>query len=289
MTHGAGDQDTPNSGQAVHWNAAAGETWAALQARIDRQIGPLGLRAMDALAVRPGERLIDIGCGCGDTSLELARRAGATGAVLGVDVSAPMLAVARRRAAAANAPGLSFLQSDAQTCRFAPGSADGLFSRFGVMFFADPTAAFANLRAALTPAGRLAFVCWRAMELNPFMTAPLDAARPLLPTPSEPPPLHAPGPFALADPDRLTAILSAAGFSDIDLLPHDQAIGGEDLEASVDYALRLGPLGAVLREQPALAPIVTDAVREALARYERPEGVLLPSASWIVTARTQPT
>jgi SAM-dependent methyltransferase len=279
--------DTPeapgaNADQINFWNAEAGETWAALQARLDGQLGSLGALAMDALAPAAGERLIDVGCGCGQTTVTLAERVGPTGSVLGVDVSGPMLAVARSRAG--DAAGVGFLEADAQTHAFEPDGADAVFSRFGVMFFADPIAAFANLRAAVAPGGRLAFVCWRAMELNLFMTVPLMAALSHLATAPAPPDPTAPGPFAFADKERVTDILARAGWSQIRMEPHDEAIGGGTLEETVETALRIGPLGRALREQPESAQAARNAVREALAPYLGKHGVALPSASWIVTA-----
>ncbi len=281
---GAGGVAT-NADQIDYWNADAGEMWAALQERLDRQIEPLGRLAIEALSPSLGERVIDIGCGCGQTSLELADRVGPTGRVLGVDISSPMLAVARRRAAHGGVIATRFLQTDAQIHPFEPGGADAAFSRFGVMFFGDPVAAFANIRAALAPGGRLAFVCWRAMELNDFMIVPLKAAAPHLPAPSAPPDPNAPGPFAFADSDRVLDILTRAGFSDIDILAHDQAIGGGDIEEALETALGIGPLGRALREQPRLRTLVEDTVRSALKPYAGEDGVFLPSASWIVTAR----
>jgi SAM-dependent methyltransferase len=139
---------------------------------------------------------------------------------------------------------------------------DAAFSRFGVMFFADPVAAFANVLRALKPTGRLSFVCWRPLSENPWMHVPLEAARSLLPpaSPSDP---TAPGPFAFANPDRVRSILTAAGFSRIAIDPFDTPIGGADLAQTVDLALRIGPLGATLREQPDLLPSVVGAVSEA--------------------------
>lgn len=272
-----------NADQIAYWNNSAGATWAELQDRLDRQIEPLGLRAMEVGAPKPGERVLDIGCGCGQTSLELAQRVGPAGQVSGVDISEPMLEVARRRGGAA--ANVSFLASDAQTQVFPPGGFDLAFSRFGVMFFDDPTAAFRNIAAALTPGGRLAFVCWRPMLENPWMGVPMFAALPLLPPMPPPADPTAPGPFAFADPERLRAILAAAGFADIDIQPHDQLIGGNDLEQTVAMSLRVGPLGAVLRENPELKDGVVGAIRQALAAYVTPQGVLLPSATWIVTAK----
>jgi SAM-dependent methyltransferase len=270
-----------NAAQFDYWNDHAGRTWAALQAQLDRQIAPLGLRAMDALCVTPGERVLDVGCGCGDTSLALAARAGPDGAVVGLDLSAPMLDVARTRGAAvANA---SFLQADAQTARF-DVPFDAAFSRFGVMFFADPVAAFTNLRAALRPGGRLAFVCWRAAAENVWMAAPYEAALPHLPPLAAPDDPDAAGPFAFARAERGRDILGAAGFADIRIQPCDMQVGGFDLDCAVELALRVGPLGRVLREAPERGEVVTEVVRRALGKFETGNGVWMPSASWIVTA-----
>ncbi len=272
-----------NAGQIAHWNDTAGRTWAALQDLLDRMIGPLGSRAIDALAPAPGEHLVDIGCGCGATALDLQRRVGANGSVTGFDVSQPMLEVARQRAAAAGAP-VRFVNGDVQTHGFPPAGADGAFSRFGVMFFDDPVAAFANVATALRPGGRLAFVCWRGLADNHWMTVPLDAARPHMP-PQAPADPQAPGPFAFADPERVRAILAGAGYVDIAIAPHDQLIGGNTLDQALHLALNVGPLGSVLREAPDARGPVTAAVHAALAPHERDGVVLLPSATWIVGAR----
>jgi SAM-dependent methyltransferase len=272
-----------NDDQVAYWNAVAGETWVAMQDRLDGVIEPLGARAIAALAPAPGERVIDVGCGCGQTSLALAAAVGPTGAMLGADVSRPMLAVARRRAA--DLPQASFIEADAQTHAFAPGGFDAVFSRFGVMFFADPTAAFANLRRALRSGGRLAFVCWRAFAENAWMLTPMAAALQHLPEPPPPPDPLAPGPFAFADAERLRGILAGAGFAQIDIAPDDQAIGSPDIDQALEITLKVGPLGSLLREQPDKAPLVIDAVRASLEPYVRPQGVRLPSATWIVQAR----
>jgi hypothetical protein len=152
------------------------------------------------------------------------------------------------------------------------------------MFFADPTAAFANIRSALAPAGRLAFVCWRAMVENHWMAVPLAAVQSLLPA-TPPLPAGAPGPFAFADRDRLSRILAEAGFTDVAIEPHAQAIGQDDLESAVRTTMNMGPIGAALRENPQLRAPISEAVRTALAPHAGPGGVKLPSATWIVTAR----
>lgn len=273
----------PNAAQIAHWNAAAGETWVALQDQLDAQIAPLGRRAIDALAPQTGERIVDIGCGCGQTSLQLAEATGPHGRVLGLDVSRPMLAVARARAAALPAGEVDFREGDAQVHAFEPASIDAVYSRFGVMFFADPTAAFGNLRRALRPGGRLAFVCWRGLGDNPWMRVPLTAALQHLHPPPPPNPT-APGPFALADGERVRSILEGAGFQDITVSPHDQQIGHAGLDQTVALALRVGPLGALLREQPEQQPRVAEAIREAVRPFLTPDGVRMDSATWIVRA-----
>ncbi|HVI33413.1 class I SAM-dependent methyltransferase [Phenylobacterium sp.] len=273
--------EAPNAAQVAYWNDAAGQTWAEMQEALDRQLAPLGRAAMAALGPKPGERLLDIGCGAGQTTLELAAAVAPGGEVVGFDISRPLLEVARARPAAA---GVSFLEGDAQTHPFEPASFDGAFSRFGVMFFADPPAAFANIRRALKPGGRLAFVCWRPPAENPIMTAPMAAAAQHLPAPAPPADPHAPGPFAFADPERVRGILAAAGFEAVTISPHDEAVGGGDLRTAVGLSLRIGPLGMMLRENPDKRDAVVAAVREALTAYDGPEGVKLPSATWIVSA-----
>jgi SAM-dependent methyltransferase len=271
-----------NAAQIVYWNDTVGPAWVAMQDGLDAQLRPLGEVAMAALAPGEGERLIDIGCGCGETTLALARRVGPGGAVTGADISAPMLAVARSRAEAAGLAQARFVQADAQVHAFEP--ADGVFSRFGVMFFADPAAALANLRRALKPGGRLAFVCWRTLAENPWMREPGAAVAPLLPAPAPPPDPFAPGPFAFGDRDRLHGLLKAGGFADIAVTPHDAQIRWPDLDTAVRLAMQVGPAGTAVREHPELGARIEAAVRDALAPHAGADGVALASATWIVRA-----
>ena len=285
-------EEAANSAQKAYWNAGAGETWATLQDLLDRQIDPLGQVAMAALDVQAGDRVLDIGCGCGQTTLQLAALTGDRGAVTGVDISRPMLDVARRRAIGLSA--VDFREADAQSDPFPAATFDRVFSRFGVMFFEEPAAAFANIRFAVKPAGRLAFVCWRPLSENPWMSAPADAVAHLLPPapPMYAPPADAadaqipPGPFAFADPERIRTILSASGWGDVQIQPHDALISAGDLDAQVTLAFRVGPLGTVLREHPELQPRIADAVRIAMRAFLTQAGdVRMPAACWIVTAR----
>ncbi|MBV8682532.1 MAG: methyltransferase domain-containing protein [Caulobacteraceae bacterium] len=272
--------EAANEAQVEYWNTGAGPVWVEFQDKLDRQLDPLGRAAMSALDVRPGDRVLDIGCGCGHTTLALAQAVGMEGEVLGVDVSEPMLTVARRRAAGRNS--IHFVQADAQSSDLGAGR-DAAFSRFGVMFFADPTTAFRNIGQALRPGGRLAFVCWRSLAENLWMRGPVEAAAPFLP-PSPPQDPHAPGPFAFADDKRVRGILEGAGWSEVEIRPHDDEIGIGGVDETMALSMKVGPLGAALRATPDAAPSVMQAVRNFLSRYEGPNGVRMPAASWIVTA-----
>jgi SAM-dependent methyltransferase len=276
-----------NRGQIEGWNNAVGQTWSRFQRELDLQIAPIGARTVTAANIAPGETVLDIGCGAGAMTLDMARCAGPGGAVTGVDVSEPLLAIARERARESGAAPIEWLKADAQTADLGHHRFDVLASRFGVMFFDDPVAAFANLRKAARPGGRLAFACWRSMAENPWLTLPLAAAGDFVPAPLPAPP-GAPGPFAFADADRVSAILADAGWSEVDVEPFDTRIGGLPLAETARLMTRVGPLGAALREagaDDALKGKAEAAVAAAIAAYETPDGVNLPSASWIVTAK----
>ena len=256
--------------------------WAEIREPLEHQLAPLGRRALAALAPRPGECVLDIGCGGGETALELARAVAPDGAVVGVDLSAAVLAFARRGAAGCER--VRFVQADAELFAFEPASFDAAFSRFGVMFFADPIAAFINIRRSLRPNGRLAFVCWRALEENPLDNVPLKAASAHVP----PQPAHdpdAPGPFAFADPDRVRGILQRADFRGIEITAHDERVGSGDLDTMLAVCSRVGALGKIFRENPELRAAALPAARSALAVHDGPDGVRLNAATWVVTAR----
>src|SRR6266404_4204314 len=275
-----------NSEQIAEWNGALGERWVAMRQEIDRLVVPFGNAALEAAAPQPGEQAIDIGCGCGDTAIEIARMVGASGAVLGIDVSGPMLAVARSRGALANCAHLTFRDGDASEAAL-PSNTDLLFSRFGVMFFSQPTLAFSHLRKSLRAGGRCVFVCWRAPRDNAWAMTPLSAARTAMgvtPTPADP---HAPGPFAFADDERLRAILSGAGFGAIDVQRFDAALSlGATPRSAAEGAVQIGPVSRLVRELGAEhLPVILDAVERALALLAAPDGhVRLNGSTWIVSA-----
>jgi SAM-dependent methyltransferase len=222
--------------------------------------------------------------------VELARRVGPGGEVVGVDISAPMLERARENARGRGVTNVGFENADAQTHALPGASFDLLFSRFGVMFFAEPAAAFANLRRSLRPAGRLAFVCWQAPTLNPWAIVPLMAAAAHLPLPPPPAP-DAPGPFAFADQDRVRQILGDAGFRNVEFesVAMQLIVGGStDIDSAVEFLMQMGPTAAALREtsQQEMLERVAAAIREALLPYYvADEGVRMDAAAWVVTAR----
>jgi len=277
-----------NTAQIAYWNDRAAVTWTALQDRLDAMFVPLTALALDAAAPASGERVVDVGCGCGATVLELARRVGPDGRVLGVDVSEPMAGRARDRIAASGLGNAQVLVSDASTQPFEPGHADLLFSRFGVMFFADPAAAFANLRRAMRPSGRLLFACWRPMAENTWFSVPAQAAAHLLP-PSEPMDPEAPGPFAFASPDRVRRVLGAAGWSDVALTRQDvpmRLAGPGQIQEAAEFATRVGALARALADAtPDVKARAADAIAAALPAHDGPAGVCLSGSIWLVSAR----
>ena len=278
--------ESDNTAQIAEWNGPQGERWATMQREIDGIVLPFGQAALEAAGAQPGERVIDIGCGCGDTSIELARLVGASGAVLGVDVSRPMLEVARSRADREPNVNLAFREADASSAELPPGT-DLLYSRFGVMFFSEPIDAFAHLRKALRPGGRSVFVCWRTPRDNAWAMTPLTAARQALnitPPPMDP---NAPGPFSFADEARVRAVLEGAGYAAIALRRFDAEIRlGDTARAAAETALRIGPTSRLVREVGVEhEPLIRDAVERALAPLAAPDGQLrLNGSTWIVSA-----
>ncbi len=270
-----------NREQIDYWNGEAGETWVTAQERLDAMLAPISNALIERAGVRTGERVIDIGCGCGTTSIELAGR-GAH--VWGIDISEPMLDRARSRIGGSKS--LAFSRVDAAEADFTPDH-DLLFSRFGVMFFADPPAAFRNLHSALATDGRLAFVCWQAPRDNPWVAIAGRAIQPFLSEPEVEPDPKAPGPFAFADPDYVRGILDAGGFTAVELEDFRTTLHlADSLEEAMDFQGQVGPLARALAElEGERREAALGAARNALAGHVTDAGLDLGAACWIVSAR----
>jgi SAM-dependent methyltransferase len=275
-----------NADQIAYWNGPGGQRWADRQQSQDVVLAPVSEVLIDRAKPRAGERILDVGCGAGATTIALAQKVGSSGRVLGVDVSAPMLT--RAREVAPKGLPADFILADATVYPFEPAAFDLLASRFGVMFFAEPALSFANLRKALKPSGRLAFACWREPRDNPFFMAPLQAVYKHAPKLPQPGP-EDPGPFSFASEARVNRVLSEAGFSAIRMEPCDLSLDiatGKGLDAAVQSALEIGPASRALAEQPDdVRAAARQSIREALAAFAKGQTVPLPASIWIVTAR----
>jgi len=267
--------------QADYWNHDAGFVWVEENEALDAMLAPLGAAALAALAPAAGENVLDIGCGAGATSREIAARVAPGGAVTAVDISAPLVDLAMRKGG-----DITYICADAGRDPLPHAPFDAAFSRFGVMFFEDPTAAFAHIGAAMKPGARLAFICWRTMAENAWARETIMAGLPFLKTPPTPPDPTAPGPFAFADKERTAGILAAAGWRDIEINPLDtDYVLGPNARATAPKMLRIGPLGKLIREQEIDPAGVVGAIEALLQRYETPAGVAMKAACWIVTAK----
>jgi len=277
-----------NSGQFEFWNSASGDKWVANQEALDKHLSALTDRLFQHTAIQPGERIIDIGCGTGATALRAAAATGPDGAVLGIDLSHPMLGLARSRAQAQGAANLTLEIADAQSHTFETDAVDLLQSRFGVMFFENPTAAFANLRTALRPGGRLGFVCWGSLTDNPWFYIPRTAAIRHLGEPEATPP-RAPGPMAFAETSYVTEILSGAGFQDIEIETETcDLIGASSLSDTAAFALNVGPASRLIKQNdpsPATIAAISAEIEAELAPYHGANGVRVPARLNFVQAR----
>jgi SAM-dependent methyltransferase len=278
----------PNAEQIEHWNADEAQHWVKEADRYDAMLRPLGELAMERAALAADERVLDVGCGGGQTTIAIAGRVGPDGAVTGIDISEPLVRRAREAAAHAGVSNVEFELGDAQTHPFAADTFDAVFSRFGVMFFADPAAAFANLARALRGDGRIAFVCWREFEAQEWLMVPGAAALAYVPMPDLGQP-GAPGMFALADADRTRAVLGAAGFTGIEIEARDVSLtlaGGGTLDEVMRF-LDGSPVVDTLLEDADedSARSALAAIRKSFEPYATPDGVVLGAGVWIVTAR----
>jgi len=276
-----------NETQIENWNGDEARHWIDEQDRYDRQLAPFAVELLRAAAIDSTERVLDIGCGCGGTTMLAAHDAAEA---RGIDISAPMLDHARTRAATAGIVNVQFEEADAQIHSFEPGSFDVAISRFGVMFFDDPDAAFGNIARALRPGGRLAFVCWQELGRNDWLFVPGMAAAQHVPLPDLGPP-GGPGMFSLAEPDHVHKLLQSAGFVDIDIAAFEVPMlvaGGGSLDETLEFLLATGIAHAMLADaEPDAAARGVDAARQALAAHHNGDGVRLGTATWVVTARTK--
>ena len=283
-----GDARGGNAAQADFWEERA-PSWLEAEQHTEMVSGHLGAVALDALAPRPGERVLDIGCGSGPTTIDLARRVDPDGSVLGVDISATMIEAARKRAEAAGVRNVDFRRADAQVDDLGDAVFDAAFSRFGVVFFADPPVAFANVLRALRPGGRLAFVCWQELTSNEWMFIPGAAAVsvtgviPPMPAPGEP------GPFSLADEGAARSILELAGFVDVTVEPVDDMVvlPADQIDSLVRLAISVGPVRMALQgtDDEATGGRIVEAVRKAIEDRIEDGEVRLGASTWVVTAR----
>jgi ubiquinone/menaquinone biosynthesis C-methylase UbiE len=277
--------DDRNADQAAYWNGPAGHHWSERQQIQDLILAPVSRVLIDRARITPDSRVIDVGCGCGATAIEIGKRLGPAGHVLGLDISAPMLARARELAPK-DSP-IEFVLADATVHKFEPGTFDLLISRFGVMFFADPIASFSNLRTALKRGGRVVFACWREPRQNPWLMVPLKAAYKHVPKLPEMAP-HDPGPFAFAQEDWVRRILTSAGFASVAMEAHDLQFDiavGRGLEAAIEGALEIGPASRALEGQPEhLREAAIASIREALRPLVTDGRVPLGGSIWIVSA-----
>ncbi len=279
------DPEQINADQLAFWNGQGGHTWVARQAHTDTTLTPVTKALLAFAAPRAGERVLDVGCGCGASTLDFARAVGPAGRVAALDISGPMLAEGQARAKAAGIANVDWRQADPATAVL--DGYDLLTSAFGVMFFGDAVGAFAHMRRAANPGARMAFVCWRPLAENPWMEVPMNAVARHLPPRPKPAP-HAPGMFAFADPERVSEVLTASGWApprfeklDVDL----DIAAGRGLEEAVIQSTQIGAVNSWLRNQP--AEVVSAAIaslREALAPHVDGASVRLPGAMWLVSS-----
>jgi ubiquinone/menaquinone biosynthesis C-methylase UbiE len=271
--------------QRAFWNSEATRRWVTEQARIDRLFTQVTEAALTAAAPKPGESVLDIGCGTGTTLLLLAEAVGPEGQVLGVDISAQMLGLARQRIEAAGVTQARVVLDDAATHDFPAGGFDLVFTRFGVMFFADPVAAFRNIRRAMKPGGRLALTVFRPGADNPWATASIAAIRHLVTPPAQPGP-EEPGQFAWGDPARVRRILDAAGFREIALTAADLDFTvGADAAGAAEFATFIGQGARLLQGLPDATLRAARAAFEGFFKaYEGPDGVSMRGGLWLISA-----
>lgn len=268
-----------NIAQADYWASAAGYQWITREALLDAMMAPILGRVLHHANLQPGETVLDIGCGTGASCLAASQKVGPAGRVTGLDIAAQLLDRARSRASDAGLANIQFILADAQTHAFAPATVDAAISRFGVMFFEDPTAAFANIATALKPGGRIVFAAWGPAAQVPWFSIPVGAAiaRFGKPAPMDP---NAPGPLAFQDPDRVIKLIAAAGLKSARAVTETVHLTPSGTLAEVaTFATRIGPAARILAEFSATeadALALEADVKTAFKRFETDQGMRIP-------------
>ena len=283
----AAEAPDANAAQRRYWNTVGGPRWLATPGFRERRNRESLALLLARLGISPGESVLEIGCGTGALTLPLAAALGEHGRVVAVDISEPMLGSARQRVGESGLRNVTLLLGDAQVFAFEPAAFDLATSRMGVMFFADPIAAFRNIGSALKPGGRLVFACWGPLAENRHWLISYDVARRHLGPPS-PQPAHEPSPLAFANPDYVLAVLAAAGFAEITVeRAHPTIIGGSP-EDEARQALTMGPTARLIEEKrpdEATRQTIAREIEEAFAAEASSGAIRLPATVFLVSAR----
>lgn len=279
--------DEKNIKQKEFWSGAGGDVWVNKQREMDIMLNPLGQRAIDKLNLSSIKTIIDIGCGCGATTLEIAKNI-PEGKIVGVDISEPMLSRAREDALKMSLSNTDFVVKDVQTDEIDNNHFDIAFSRFGVMFFEDPYEAFKNINKALKKGGQLSFVCWQHASLNPWQSLSIEVIRGFLDLPAPPP--KGPGPFAFEDKSYVQDILESSNFQEIEIMGNEEQIimfSGKSLKEACEDYLTINPIVTEMLKNSAneLKEEILEALMTKFSDFHKEEGLVFPSATWIVTAK----
>jgi SAM-dependent methyltransferase len=276
-----------NAEQLEYWNTVAGPRWVGLAGYVEKRVQKVNDLLLARSAVAPGERVLEVGCGTGAATVPLAQAVGDAGEIVGIDISEPMLAGARERISQSGLRNITLLQADAQVHAFEPDRFALIASRFGVMFFADPAAAFRNLLGAARPGGRLCFACWATLEENRHWLIPYEVALRHLGPPVPKPP-RAPGPMAFAEPEYVRSFLEGAGYEGIEIRRETPEIICGSSQEEAEHACIMGPSARLIEEknpQESVRELIKQEMTEAFAAYAKGQEMVLPSTIFLVTAR----
>lgn len=277
-----------NKGQKDFWSGKGGDVWVERQNAMDTMLNPLGHAAMNKLNLKDGENVLDLGCGCGHTTLDIAKKILPNGKVTGLDISVPMLKRAKESAIKESLNNVSFNCVDVQTDDIGEDIYSSAFSRFGVMFFEDSVAAFKNINKSLRLGASLSFVCWQSSSLNPWQSLFIQEIKKFLDLPSPPP--RSPGPFAFMESDYVISILEESNFQDIEIEGHKEEVTmfpGRNLPEAIKDYISINPVVTqMLKDSPEeLKNKIINSAEEAFSPYFSDKGLVFPSATWLVSAK----